>query len=196
MTEELEVPKQPKRIPKYMGLEESIRLLMKVENSPRNYCIITLLLNCALRLSELVGLDVKQIDSDKVSVIGKGDKQRQIYMNPAAKKSVYEWLSVRDDYNPKDDALFITRKGTRMTTRAVQFMIKKAMQDAGLPVEITPHKLRHTAATLLYRHGHVDIRALKEILGHESISTTEIYYGNEEKMGSRIPEIIKLQNKI
>ena len=175
MTEELEVPKQPKRIPKYLGLEDSIRLLMEVEESPRNYCIITLFLNCALRLSELVSLNVEQIDSDKVSVIGKGDKQRQIYLNPAAKKAVYNWLSVRNDYKPKDNALFVSKRGTRMNQRTVQEMIEKVVKDAGLPKEITPHKLRHTAATLLYRHGRVDIRALKEILGHESISTTEIY---------------------
>lgn len=175
MTEELEVPKQPKRIPKYLGLEDSIRLLMQSEDSPRNYCIITLFLNCALRLSELVSLNVEQIDTEKLSVIGKGDKERQIYLNPAAKKALYNWLSVRDDYKPKDNALFVSKRGTRMMPRAVQVMIDKAVRDAGLPDDITPHKLRHTAATLLYRHGRVDIRALKEILGHESISTTEIY---------------------
>ena len=173
--EELEVPKQPKRIPKYLGLEDSFRLLMEAEDSPRNYCIITLFLNCALRLSELVSLNIEQIDTDKVSVIGKGDRQRQIYLNPAAKKAVYSWLSVRDDYKPKDNSLFVSKRGTRMSTRAVQIMIEKAVKEAGLPKGITPHKLRHTAATLLYKHGRVDIRALKEILGHESISTTEIY---------------------
>ena len=173
--EELEVPKQPKRIPKYLGLEDSFRLLIEAEESPRNYCIITLFLNCALRLSELVSLDVEQIDTEKVSVIGKGDKQRQVYLNPAAKTAVYNWLLVRDGYKPKDNALFVSKRGTRISTRAVQIMIAKSVKDAGLPDDITPHKLRHTAATLLYRHGRVDIRALKEILGHESISTTEIY---------------------
>jgi len=175
MTEELEVPKQPKRIPKYLGLEDSVRLLMEAEDSPRNYCIITLFLNCALRLSELVSLNVEQIDAEKVSVIGKGDKQRQIYLNSAAKKAVYNWLMVRDGYRPKDNALFVSKRGTRMNVRTVQEMIAKVVKSAGLPGEITPHKLRHTAATLLYKHGRVDIRALKEILGHESISTTEIY---------------------
>jgi len=128
-----------------------------------------------LRLSELVNLNIEQIFSEIVSVIGKGDKQRKIFLNPAAKKAVYNWLSVRDYYKPKDNALFISKRGTRMSTRAVQIMIEKAVKNAELPKKITTHKLRHTAATLMYKHGRVDIRALKEILGHESISTTEIY---------------------
>ena len=122
-----------------------------------------------------MSLNVEQIDAEKVSVIGKGDKQRQIYLNSAAKKAVYNWLMVRDGYRPKDNALFVSKRGTRMNVRTVQEMIAKVVKSAGLPGEITPHKLRHTAATLLYKHGRVDIRALKEILGHESISTTEIY---------------------
>ena len=144
MTEELEVSKQPKRIPKYLGLEDSIRLLMEVEYSPRNYCIITLFLNCALRLSELVSLNIEQIDSEKVSVIGKGDRQRQIYLNPAAKKAVYNWLSVREYYKPKDNALFVSMRGTRMHQRTIQEMLAKVVKSAGLPNDITPHKLRHT----------------------------------------------------
>lgn len=187
ITEELEVPKQPKRIPKYLGLEDSIRLLMEVEESPRNYCIITFFLNCALRLSELVSLNVEQIDSEKVNVIGKGNKERQIYMNPATKRAVYNWLLVRDEYKPKDNALFVSKRGTRLNVRAVQGMVAKVVESAGLPKDITPHKLRHTAATLLYRHGRVDIRALKEILGHESISTTEIYtHINDQQLQSAV----------
>ena len=175
IAEELESPKQAKRIPKYLNLEDSIRLLMSVEDSPRNYCIITLFLNCALRLSELTDLNVKQISSDTVTVIGKGQKERLIFMTPAAKDAVNTWLNARNLFHPKDDALFISNRGTRLTTRAIQIVVKNAVKMAGLPKEITPHKLRHTAASLLYKHGHVDIRALKEILGHESISTTEIY---------------------
>ena len=175
IAEELEVPKQVKRIPKYLSLEDSIRLLMSMEESPRNYCIITLFLNCALRLSELTDLDVEQVSSQSVTVIGKGQKQRQIYMTPAAKDAVNAWLVERSDYNPKDNALFISKRGTRLTTRAIQLVIKKAVAKAGLSPDITPHKLRHTAATMLYKHGHVDIRALKEILGHESLNTTQIY---------------------
>lgn len=174
-TEELDVPKQPKRIPKYLSLEDSIRLLMSVENSPRNYCIITLFLNCALRLAELTNLNVEQISAESVTVIGKGDKERQIFLTPAAKNAVNEWLNERKNYNPKDNALFISKRGSRLTTRAIQVVIKNAVEKAGLSHDITPHKLRHTAATLLYRYGGVDIRALKEILGHESLNTTQIY---------------------
>ncbi len=175
IAEELEVPKQAKRMPKYLNLEDSIRLLMSVEDSPRNYCIVTLFLNCALRLAELTNLNVDQINAESVTVIGKGDKERQIYLTPAAKNAVNAWLIERNSYNPKEDALFISNRGIRLTTRAIQIVIKNAVEKAGLSEDITPHKLRHTAATLLYKHGHVDIRALKEILGHESLSTTQIY---------------------
>lgn len=175
IAEELESPKQPKRIPKYLNLEDSIRLLMSVENSPRNYCIVTLFLNCALRLAELTNLNVEQISTESVTVIGKGNKERQIYLTPAAKNAVNAWLIERNNYHPKENSLFISNRGVRLTTRAIQIVIKNAIEIAGLSKDITPHKLRHTAATLLYKHGHVDIRALKEILGHESLSTTEIY---------------------
>jgi site-specific recombinase XerC len=175
ITEELEVPKQAKRMPKYLSLEDSIRLLMSVEDSPRNYCIVTLFLNCALRLAELTNLNVEQISAQSVTVIGKGDKERQIYLTPAAKNAVNAWLIDRNKYHPKDNALFISNRGIRLTTRAIQIVVKNAIEAAGLSQDITPRKLRHTAATLLYKHGHVDIRALKEILGHESLITTEIY---------------------
>ena len=96
ITEELEVPKQAKRIPKYLSLEDSIRLLMSVEDSPRNYCIVTLFLNCALRLAELTNLNVEQINAQSVTVIGKGDKERQIYLTPAATNAVNAWLFERN----------------------------------------------------------------------------------------------------
>jgi site-specific recombinase XerD len=175
IAEKLEIPKQPKRIPKYLNLEDSIRLLMSVEDSPRNYCIVTLFLNCALRLTELTSLNVSQICTEAVTVIGKGNKERQIFLTTAAKNSINSWINERNNYKPKDDALFISNRGSRLTTRAIQIIIKNATEKAGLIGKISPHTLRHTAATLLYKHGHVDIRALQKILGHESISTTEIY---------------------
>jgi len=181
IAEKLEVPKQPKRIPKYLSLEDSMRLLISVEDSPRNYCIITLFLNCALRLSELVNLNVEQIDTESVTVIGKGQKERQVYLTPAAKNAINSWLNERRDFTPKENALFISKRGARLTTRAIQIIVKNAVRDAGISTEITPHKLRHTAATLLYKHGHVDIRAIQKILGHESISTTEIYTHVDDK---------------
>lgn len=175
ITEELEVPKQAKRTPKYLSLEDSIRLLMSVENSPGNYCIVTLFLNCALRLAELTNLNVEQISAQSVTVIGKGNKERQVYLTPAAKNAVNAWMVERNIYNTKDNALFISNRGIRLTTRAIQIVIKNAVEAAGLSPDITPHKLRHSAATLLYKYGHVDIRALKEILGRESLNTTQIY---------------------
>lgn len=185
IAEELETPKIPKRMPRYLDLDDSMRLLMIVEDSARDYCIITLFLNCALRLSELVDLNVDQVNAEALTIIGKGDKQRQVYMNPACKTAISIWLTERDKkYHPKDEALFISRRGTRISTRSVQILLKKTVIEAGLSPDITPHKLRHTAATLMYRYGHVDIKALKEILGHANISTTDIYYGKEKEMES------------
>lgn len=128
IAEELESPKQGKRIPKYLSLEDSIRLLMSVENSPRNYCIVTLFLNCALRLAELTNLNVEQISAESVTVIGKGNKERQIYLTPAAKNAVNAWLNDRNRYNPKDNALFISNRGIRLTTRAIQIVVKTQLQ--------------------------------------------------------------------
>jgi integrase/recombinase XerD len=176
ITEELETPKMPKRIPKYLNLEQSVRLLIQTENSIRNHCIITIFLNCALRLSELVGINVIQIEGDILTIVGKGDKERKIFLTPASKNAISNWLKVRQSYNPVCDALFITKFGTRISNRSVQDMIKKNIKAAGLDsTKISTHKLRHTAATLMYKYGRVDIRSLQQILGHESIATTEIY---------------------
>ena len=140
ITEELEVPKQAKRIPKYRNLEDSIRLLMSVEDSPRNYCIVTLFLNCVLRLAELTNLNVDQSSAQSVTVIGKGDKERQIYLTPAVKNAVNAWLMYHNNDNPKDNALFISNRGVRLTTRAIQIVIKNAVEAAGLSQDITPHR--------------------------------------------------------
>lgn len=177
IAEELETPKIPKRIPRYLSLEDSMRLLINSENSIRNHCILTIFLNCALRLSELTQIDVNQIIGETLSVIGKGDKERKIYLSPSCKKALADWLEIRKTMHPVCDALFITKKGTRLTNRAVQDMVKKRIKAAGLdPHRYSTHKLRHTAATLLYKYGKVDIRSLQNILGHESVATTEIYY--------------------
>lgn len=138
IAEELEVPKQAKRMPKYLNLEDSIRLLMSVEDSLRNYCIITLFLNCTLRLAELTNLNVEQISAQSVTVIGKGDKERQIYLTPGAKNVVNVWLIERNNYHPQDNALFISNRGIRLTTRAIQIVIKNAVEAAGLSQDITP----------------------------------------------------------
>ena len=176
VSEELESPKLPKRMPKYLSLEESIRLLIESERSPRDYCILTIFLNCALRLTELVNLNVDQLQTEYINIIGKGNKQRQIYMNPAAKRALSAWLEVRNSMNPQIDALFITKHGTRVTSRGVQDIVKKYLRKAGLGGRgFSTHKLRHSCATIMYKYGNIDVRILQTLLGHESLNTTQIY---------------------
>ncbi|MCB2342171.1 tyrosine-type recombinase/integrase [Clostridium estertheticum] len=176
IAEELETPKLPKRIPKYLNLEESVRLLIQCEKYPRDHYIITIFLNCALRLSELTSLNIEQVGNDVLTVIGKGNKERKIFLTPAAKKSINTWLYIRNNLSTNTKALFISRNSGRITTRAVQNIVKKYVISSGLdPTVISTHKLRHTAATLMYKYVKVDIRSLQQILGHESVATTEIY---------------------
>lgn len=177
IAEELETPKLPKRIPKYLTLEESVRLLLQTKStSVRDNCIITIFLNCALRLSELASLNIDQVGSNVLSVVGKGNKERKIFLTPAVKHSINDWLSIRHQLEVTSSALFISRNKRRLTTRSIQNLVKKHIKAAGLNAdEISTHKLRHTSATLMYKYGRVDIRSLQQILGHESIATTEIY---------------------
>jgi len=176
IAEELETPKLPKRIPKYLSLEESVKLLIACNKSPRDHCIITIFLNCALRLSELASLNIDQVDNEVINIVGKGNKERKIFLTPAAKKSINNWLQIRNLLNAPTKALFISRNNRRITTRAIQNVVKKYVIASGLnPRDISTHKLRHTAATLMYKYGKVDIRSLQQILGHESVATTEIY---------------------
>ncbi len=153
IAEELETPKQPKRIVRCLTLEESVRLLIETSSSSvRDNCIITIFLNCALRLSELAALNVDQVNSDILSVIGKGNKERKIYMTPAVKQALAQWLPIRNSMTISTDALFISRNGGRLTTRAIQNVVKKHIRSAGLnPKGLSTHKLRHTAATLMYK---------------------------------------------
>jgi site-specific recombinase XerD len=134
-------------------------------------------LNCGLRLSELISIDIDKIKGDTLTVIGKGNKERTIYLNDVCVKAVEDYLEVRQE--PKkghEKALFISNRKTRFSQKGIQHMLDKYLTEAGLSGKgYSPHKLRHTAATLMYQYGHVDIRALQEILGHESISTTQIY---------------------
>jgi site-specific recombinase XerD len=183
ITEELETPKQPKRIVRYLTLEESVRLLIESSSSSiRDNCIITIFLNCALRLSELTSLNIDQVNSDVLSIIGKGNKERRIFITPAVKQSLSKWLSIRNSMTVNTNALFISRNGGRLTTRAIQNVVKKHIVVAGInPEGLSTHKLRHTAATLMYKYGHVDIRSLQQLLGHESIATTEIYTHIDER---------------
>lgn len=182
----LETPKQDKRIPKYLSLDDSKKLLNitaseENRNKERDYAIITLFLNCGMRLSELVGINIKDIDFNecKLNVIGKGNKERTIYLNKACINAIDDYLNIRPkekiQYNSKD-ALFLSERRERISNRTVQYIVKQELLKAGLDInKYSVHKLRHTAATLMYKYGNVDIRALQELLGHASISTTEIY---------------------
>lgn len=177
---ELETPKRKKSLPKYLTLEQSIELLNAVDgkHKERDYCIITIFLNCGLRLSELVGLNVTDIRPDGTArVLGKGNKERIIYLNSACVDAITEYLKVRPMDNVKDrNALFISSHLKRMSPKTVQALVYKYLEKIGLDAQgYSCHKLRHTAATLMYQHGNVDIRVLKEILGHENLGTTEIY---------------------
>ena len=179
-TVELETPKLSKKLPRHLTLDESITLLQCVDGEfeKRDLCILTLFLNCGLRLSELVNINMVDIRDNVLTVIGKGDKERSIYLNNVCQKSIEEYIRQRQTLtNIKDkNALFLSKRGTIIGRRTVEMMVKKYILLAGLdPKKYSPHKLRHTAATLMHKHGGVDIRSLQQILGHESISTTEIY---------------------
>lgn len=176
---ELESPKILKKLPRYLNIEESKRLLEVIdgEYKERDYAIITLFLNCGLRLSELVNININKIKNNTLTVVGKGDKERVIYLNKACVNAIDAYLKVRPADCIKDkNALFLSKRKQRISTKTVQHIVKKYLNAAGLDAErYSVHKLRHTAATLMYKHGNVDIRVLQQILGHESIATTEIY---------------------
>lgn len=185
-TQNLETPKIGKRLPRYLTLEDSKKLLDVASNEDnrnyeRNYAITTLFLNCGMRLSELVGINLKDIiwDECQMNVIGKGNKERTIYLNKACVKSLEDYIRVRPKTGLNADAekaLFLSERKRRISRRMVQEIIYGELKQAGLDAtKYSVHKLRHTAATLMYQYGQVDIRALQELLGHESISTTEIY---------------------
>ena len=188
--QDLETPKLEKRMPKYLSLEQSQKLLKVSDdennrNYKRDFAITTLFLNCGLRLSELVGININDIDFDenKMTVIGKCNKERVIYLNKSCINAIKDYLSsrpspslIKRDSKSSDKALFLSEQKRRISNRTVQLIITKELKLAGLGSKnLSVHKLRHTAATLMYQYGNVDIRALQELLGHQSISTTEIY---------------------
>lgn len=177
--DELESPKILKRLPRYLNIDESKQLLTSVdgEHFERDYAIITLFLNCGIRLSELVGINLKNIKNDTLTVIGKGDKERSVPLNEACKRAIDIYMKKRPKNAVIDrNALFLSKRKKRISKATVQHIVKKYIKQSGLdPERYSTHKLRHTAATLMYKYGHVDIRALQELLGHESIATTEIY---------------------
>ena len=179
-TEALDAPKKAKTLPKYLTLEESLQLLESIdgEYKERDYCMMIFFLNCGMRVSELCGINLSDINSDHMLKIrGKGNKERILYLNDACVSALESYLQVRPVDGVKDkNALFISSRNSRITQRGVQLLLEKYMKKIGLGGQgYSPHKLRHTAATLMYQKGGVDIRTLQAILGHSDLGTTQIY---------------------
>lgn len=187
-------PKIPKRLPNFLALEEIKRLLNAVLETDddfyrlRDYAIIIMFLNTGLRLSELVNIKISDIDGDEIRIIGKGNKERIVFLNDSVLEALDAYKKVRPDSDVEN--IFVNKKGDNfLGSRGIQYMLNKYLKKAGLSNEYSPHSLRHTAATLLYQYGDVDIRALQVILGHESVSTTQIYTHVSPK---QIKEAVKL----
>ncbi len=184
---DIETPKKKQTLPKFLSVEESVALLEAVQNDKesktreRDYCIITLFLNCGMRLAELCGINLNDLDRDlrSLRVIGKGNKERIVYLNDACRDALTKYLVIRrsNEYaNISVPALFISKQHKRLSDKTVQWLVYKYLGLAGLDYKhYSVHKLRHTAATLMYQTGKVDVRVLKEILGHEQLNTTQIY---------------------
>ena len=183
----IDTPKRRKSLPKFLTLEEALHLLSAIDadvespNRARDYAIVTLFLNCGMRVGELVGINLQDIDPElrSLRVLGKGNKERIVYLNEACRSALSTYLAIRTDEKYRqvsDRALFVSNRMHRMSIQAVQAMVQKYLAHAGLESKhFSVHKLRHTAATLMYQSGQVDIRVLKDILGHEQLNTTQIY---------------------
>lgn len=181
-TKELDMPKKKKSLPKFLTLEQSLDLLNCVDGPyrERDYCILTFFLNCGMRLSELVGINLNDIrNNSTLKVTGKGNKERIVYLNDACVNALQNYLKVRSNPNAGTidrNALFISKQKRRISPKTVQALVYKYLAYIELDGQgYSVHKLRHTAATLMYQHGNVDIRILKDILGHANLGTTEIY---------------------
>ena len=192
----IEAPKPKKTLPKFLSLDEALTLIETVRNDSssktrlRDLCIITLFLNCGMRLNELVGINITDIEKnyEHVRVVGKGAKERLIYLNDACRTVLCEYIEnqrMSEKYRGvSDKALFLSNRDKRISDKMVQAMVYKYLDMSGLGSKnYSVHKLRHTAATLMYQTGNVDIRVLKDILGHEQLSTTQIYtHVNDKQM--------------
>ena len=176
--QDLDSPKIKKSLPRYLSAEESQELLTDVDgaNKERDYCILTLFLNCGLRISEMVGLNINSITADSLRVLGKGNKERVVYLNDACMSAISDYMKIRNNIKAVDkNALFLSSRRTRISRATVHALVKKHLTAAGLDSsKYSSHKLRHTAATLMLHSG-VDVRTLQELLGHEHLNTTEIY---------------------
>ena len=175
---DIELPKLRKSLPKYLTLEESTALLKAVSgpNQARDFAILMLFLNCGIRRSELVGLNLTDVYEDRIRVVGKGNKERIVYMGSSCRKAIDDYLVERNKIVLSDNrALFGSRDKNRISVTAVHRLVKKHLLEAGLDsTQFSAHKLRHTAATLMLSNG-VDLKTLQEVLGHENLNTTQIY---------------------
>ena len=175
---DLEYPKLRKSLPKYLTMEQSAALLRSVsgQNQIRDYAILMIFLNCGIRRSELVGLNLSDVYEDRLLVVGKGNKERFVYFGTSCRKAIDAYLVERNKKVLSDNrALFGSRDGNRISVTAVHRLVKKALLEAGLdPTQFSAHKLRHTAATMMLSGG-VDVKTVQEVLGHENLNTTQIY---------------------
>ncbi len=210
---DIESPRRKQTLPKFLSLEESITLLETIKNDKeahhvvRDYAIVTLFLNCGMRVSELCGINLSDINREMTSlrVTGKGAKERIIYLNDACRAALADYLPRRMELEGtravKEKALFLSGQGNRISVKTVQWMVYKYLDLAGLgDRKLSVHKLRHTAATLMYQTGEVDVRVLKDILGHEQLNTTQIYThvsnaGMEQAMAHNPLSRIKRKDK-
>lgn len=183
----IETPKRKQSLPKFLSMEESVMLLNAVKDDRdsksrvRDYAIITLFLNCGMRVSELVGIDLNDVDRElrSLTVTGKGNKERIVYLNAACREALLDYMTERTGEKHEktiSHALFLSNRDQRISVKTVQWLVYKYLDLAGLESKhYSVHKLRHTAATLMYQSGNVDVRVLKDILGHEQLNTTQIY---------------------
>ena len=180
---DLDSPKIKQSLPRYLELTECKELLSTVNKNPdqelrfRDFAIITLFLNCGLRLSELVNINISDVKSDTLVVTGKGNKERTVYLNDACLNAIEAYIKIRPKDGLKDrNALFLSKRKSRISNKTIQYLVKNYIKLAGLDeTKFSVHKLRHTAATIMYRYGETDLRTIQEILGHEQLATTQIY---------------------
>ena len=182
---DLDSPKTKQSLPRYLELDECKQLLETVRkaNSERDYAIIFLFLNCGMRVSELVGINISDVKEDTLIVTGKGNKERVVYLNNACVNAINAYMKVRPKDGVKDrNALFLSKQNKRISVKTVQWLVKKYIKEANLDEsKFSVHKLRHTAATIMYKYGETDLRTLQEILGHEQLATTQIYTHIDDK---------------
>lgn len=183
IAKDLEMPKTPKTLPRYLELQEAQLLLNSVsgKQKERDYLMLMILLNCGLRVSELKNIKLSDIRENRLTVTGKGNKERQLYLNEATQKALHAYLAIRQ--NQKCEYLLLSSRGEAISVAGIQYTMKNLFRKAGLDAtKLSTHKLRHTAATLMYKHGNVDIKTLQRVLGHEHLNTTEIYTHTDDAM--------------